>query len=158
MCQILCQVLYLITFEFSQSWEENVLKLMLPVSLKESISFVTELCLEPGQSDSQFPQLSAVLCFENGLSILSLALCLPGTGRTNWKNKISEMSLFFCPCLSFFIHPFLILSTECIQLILFSSANIVDQNNKQFAQHISTALNYWKNNVERIQNDIYILE
>lgn len=60
-----------------------MLKLMLPVSLKESISFVTELCLEPGQSDSQFPQLSAVLCFENGLSILSLALCLPGTGRTN---------------------------------------------------------------------------
>lgn len=65
----------------------------------------------------------------------------------------------------FFLHVFLSLyspfhlpfSKHFVWLILFYSINSVGQNNQQFWQHGSTALDYWKDYVERIQNDRNIL-
>lgn len=65
----------------------------------------------------------------------------------------------------FFLHVFLSLyspfhfpfSKYFVWLILFYSINSAGQNNQQFWQHGSTASDYWKDYVERIQNDRNIL-
>ena len=94
------------------------------------------------------------------LDWLPLGLCLAASEGLTEKLNFWKYIYFSWTYLSLFIHPFIFFSMEFVKLLLFSSiiSNISGQNNKQLEQCVSTALNYWKNYMERIQNDRNIFE
>ena len=96
MSHVLSQILYLITFEFSQPREEDILKLHFQCGHWVSKHIIC------GRSEirTRFIWLQSSLAFFS-VMLWEWTECFTpwsvssGTRRTNWKNKILEIYLFF---------------------------------------------------------------